>query len=153
MSPGGGTEARNHCRGSAGYWHTSFVCSGQPPGGCSLTSDSYSLSGDFAGRYDIIGEVGRGGSSIVYRAHDRVAGREVAIKILRTELAQSIGEFLLSHDDIRIPEIGRYLSVNDAYEQYWSEPVRALMRREIDRLLPSFLAQERAQEGATQGDA
>lgn len=40
-----------------------------------------------------------------------------------------LGEFLLSHPDIRIPEHGRYLSVNDAYEQHWSEPVRALMRR------------------------
>ncbi|MEK6613094.1 MAG: class 1 fructose-bisphosphatase [Gemmatimonadota bacterium] len=44
-------------------------------------------------------------------------------------LDPSIGEFLLSHPDIRIPECGRYLSVNDAYEQYWTEPVRALMRR------------------------
>jgi fructose-1,6-bisphosphatase I len=44
-------------------------------------------------------------------------------------LDPSIGEFLLSHPDIRIPERGRYLSVNDAYEQHWSEPVRALMRR------------------------
>ena len=44
-------------------------------------------------------------------------------------LDPSIGEFLLSHPDIRIPEVGRYLSVNDAYEQHWSEPVRSLMRR------------------------
>ena len=44
-------------------------------------------------------------------------------------LDPSIGEFLLSHSDIRIPECGRYLSVNDAYERLWSEPVRALMRR------------------------
>ena len=44
-------------------------------------------------------------------------------------LDPAIGEFLLSHYDIRIPECGRYLSVNDAYEQHWSEPVRALMRR------------------------
>jgi fructose-1,6-bisphosphatase I len=44
-------------------------------------------------------------------------------------LDPSIGEFLLSHQDIRIPEHGRYLSVNDAYEQHWAEPVRALMRR------------------------
>jgi fructose-1,6-bisphosphatase I len=44
-------------------------------------------------------------------------------------LDPSIGEFLLSHPDIRTPERGVYLSVNDAYEQYWSEPVRALMRR------------------------
>ena len=44
-------------------------------------------------------------------------------------LDPSIGEFLLSHPDIRIPERGKYLSVNDAYERFWSEPVRALMRR------------------------
>jgi fructose-1,6-bisphosphatase I len=40
-----------------------------------------------------------------------------------------LGEFLLSHPNIRIPEQGRYLSVNNAYEQHWAEPVRALMRR------------------------
>ena len=44
-------------------------------------------------------------------------------------LDPSIGEFLLSHPNIRIPEKSRYLSVNDAYEQYWPEPTRALMRR------------------------
>jgi fructose-1,6-bisphosphatase I len=44
-------------------------------------------------------------------------------------LDPSIGEFLLSHPDIRIPENGRYLSVNDSYEQVWEEPVKALMRR------------------------
>jgi fructose-1,6-bisphosphatase I len=41
----------------------------------------------------------------------------------------SIGEFLLSHPNIRTPDNGRYLSVNDAYEQHWDENVRALMRR------------------------
>jgi fructose-1,6-bisphosphatase I len=41
----------------------------------------------------------------------------------------SIGEFLLSHPNIRTPENGRYLSVNDAYEQYWDDAVKALMRR------------------------
>ena len=40
-----------------------------------------------------------------------------------------LGEFLLSHPDIRIPEHGAYLSVNSAYEEGWTEPVRALMRR------------------------
>jgi hypothetical protein len=44
-------------------------------------------------------------------------------------LDPSIGEFLLSHPDIKIPERARYLSVNDAYEQDWPEPTRALMRR------------------------
>ncbi len=44
-------------------------------------------------------------------------------------LDPTIGEFLLSHPNIRIPEHGRYLSVNDSYEQVWDEPTRALMRR------------------------
>ncbi|HSA57622.1 MAG TPA: class 1 fructose-bisphosphatase [Gemmatimonadaceae bacterium] len=44
-------------------------------------------------------------------------------------LDPSIGEFLLSHLNIRIPSNGRYLSVNNAYEQTWEEPVKALMRR------------------------
>jgi fructose-1,6-bisphosphatase I len=44
-------------------------------------------------------------------------------------LDPSIGEFLLSNAEIRIPEQGRYLSVNDSYEQLWTDEVRALMRR------------------------
>ena len=44
-------------------------------------------------------------------------------------LDPSIGEFLLSHPNIRTPGLGRYLSVNDSYEQHWDEPTKALMRR------------------------
>jgi fructose-1,6-bisphosphatase I len=44
-------------------------------------------------------------------------------------LDPSIGEFLLSHPNIRIPEEGRYLSVNDSYEQHWNESVRSVMRK------------------------
>jgi fructose-1,6-bisphosphatase I len=43
-------------------------------------------------------------------------------------LDPSIGEFLLSHPNIRIPDTGRYLSVNDSYEQLWDEGVRKIMR-------------------------
>ncbi len=44
-------------------------------------------------------------------------------------LDPSIGEFLLSHPNIRIPERGKYLSVNDSYEQHWDDNVKGLMRR------------------------
>ncbi len=44
-------------------------------------------------------------------------------------LDPSIGEFLLSHPNIRIPSDGRYLSVNDSYEQHWNPQIRQLMRR------------------------
>jgi fructose-1,6-bisphosphatase I len=43
-------------------------------------------------------------------------------------LDPSIGEFLLSHPDIRIPAEGRYLSVNDAYEPLWDDRVRKVIR-------------------------
>ena len=44
-------------------------------------------------------------------------------------LDPSIGEFLLSHPNITIPERGRYLSVNSGYERSWTPKVIALMRR------------------------
>jgi len=44
-------------------------------------------------------------------------------------LDPSIGEFLLSHPNIRIPETGRYLSVNDSYEELWDENVRTIMKK------------------------
>lgn len=44
-------------------------------------------------------------------------------------LDPQLGEFLLSHPNIRTPHTGRYLSVNDSYEQHWTPDVRGLMRR------------------------
>jgi fructose-1,6-bisphosphatase I len=44
-------------------------------------------------------------------------------------LDPTLGEFLLSHDDIRTPARGRYLSVNDSYESMWDEPTRSLIRK------------------------
>jgi fructose-1,6-bisphosphatase I len=43
-------------------------------------------------------------------------------------LDPSVGEFLLTHPNIRIPEKPRYYSVNQAYAKYWSEGVRRFTR-------------------------
>jgi fructose-1,6-bisphosphatase I len=43
-------------------------------------------------------------------------------------LDPALGEFLLSHPDIRIPEKARYLSVNDSYETIWTDEVVELMK-------------------------
>lgn len=43
-------------------------------------------------------------------------------------LDPSVGEFLLSHDNIQIPENPLYYSVNQGYEKYWPAGVRAYVK-------------------------
>lgn len=43
-------------------------------------------------------------------------------------LDPSVGEFLLTHNDIRIPDTPKYYSVNQGHERYWSEGVRRFTR-------------------------
>lgn len=42
-------------------------------------------------------------------------------------LDPSVGEFLLSHPNIQIPEQGRIYSVNEGYWSYWDEPTRRIV--------------------------
>jgi fructose-1,6-bisphosphatase I len=42
-------------------------------------------------------------------------------------LYPSVGEFLLSHPGIRIPEKGKLYSVNEGYYEYWDEKTKALI--------------------------
>ena len=42
-------------------------------------------------------------------------------------LDPGVGEFLLSHPNIRIPEQGRIYSVNEGYQHYWDEATRKVM--------------------------
>src|ERR1700754_4197183 len=55
-----------------------------------VTAPPSPLSGEFAGRYTVERELGRGATAIVYLARDLDYGRMVAIKVLRTELAESV---------------------------------------------------------------
>ncbi|MFI5243592.1 MAG: serine/threonine-protein kinase [Gemmatimonadales bacterium] len=49
------------------------------------------LNAALAGRYEIEREIGAGGMATVYLAHDLKHDRRVALKVLRSELAQSLG--------------------------------------------------------------
>ena len=43
-------------------------------------------------------------------------------------LDPSIGEFLLSHHQIQIPQVPKYYSVNQGYQKYWSEGIQRFTR-------------------------
>ena len=42
---------------------------------------------------------------------------------------QSIGEFVLTHPDIKTPPRGKIFSINEGYAQYWDEPVTEYVRQ------------------------
>lgn len=50
-------------------------------------------------------------------------------------LDPSVGEFFLSHPDIRIPERSKYYSINEAYTNYWFDSTRRYVEylKEIDK--------------------
>lgn len=56
-----------------------------------MTSPIDRLAAALTGRYRIERELGAGGMATVYLATDRKHDRQVALKVLRAELAQALG--------------------------------------------------------------
>ena len=81
-----------------------------------MASDPKSAPLSRIGRYDVICELGRGGMGVVYRAEDKLIGRDVAIKTL-TEVTPELRERfyveaksgILSHPNIAtVYELGEH---------------------------------------------
>ena len=117
------------------------------------------LAAALAGRYTVEREIGRGGMSHVFLAFDPTLGRQVAIKVLRPELAASLGpdRFL---DEIKVAARLKHpyiLKLHEAGEArgllYYSMPfvegetLRQLLARERTLSIPDALriAQEVAE--------
>ncbi len=60
---------------------------GRGGGAAPISGDSPFTSGQVvAGRYEILGELGKGGMGMVYYARDRELGEEIALKVVRRDL-------------------------------------------------------------------
>ena len=109
------------------------------------------LAAALAERYTVEREIGRGGMSIVFLASDPTLGRQVAIKVLRPELAASLGpdRFL---DEIKVAARLKHpyiLKLHEAGEArgllYYSMPyvegetLRQLLAREHTLSIPDAL--------------
>jgi serine/threonine protein kinase len=69
-----------------------------------------------AGRYTLISEIGRGGTGTVWRAADRAAGREVAVKVLHQRLGhheQLVGGFVRQRTALTGIEHPHLVTVHD----------------------------------------
>ena len=85
-----------------------------------------------AERYEIIGKIGAGGMSDVYKAKDHVLGRFVAIKVLKN--VDDIGfVYLDNRDVVRHPLVQKIVKAYEEYENKQNSKMRAKEHEEKTR--------------------
>src|SRR5438105_14332826 len=93
-------------------------------------------------RYEMLGELGRGGMGIVYKARDRETGEVLALKILKPEIAADMEVIARFKKELRLahrithPNVARLYEFHRAGEAVYlsmeyveGESLRALLRR------------------------
>ncbi len=79
----------------------------------------------FAGRYEIIEELGRGGMGTIYRVFDKEIGEDVAVKILNPEIAADRKTIERFRNELKLARrivhknVGRMFDLNEAGGRYF----------------------------------
>src|SRR5438046_6285655 len=87
----------------------------------SHTVDSRSLADPSAvlpERYEILGELGRGGMGIVYKARDGETGEVLALKILKPEIAADVEVITRFKNELRVAHRITHRNVATLYESH-----------------------------------
>ncbi len=71
----------------------------------------------FASRYDIIEELGRGGMGRVYRAKNTKLNEEVALKLIKPEIASSKKTIERFSNELRLARKIRHNNIGSMYER------------------------------------
>ena len=75
-------------------------------------------------RYEVLGELGRGGMGIVYKARDRETGEVLAIKILKPEIAEDAAILERFKNELRLAHQITHRNVARLYEFHRSGECR-----------------------------
>lgn len=117
-----------------------------PPSSHALDGAQFIPGTMLAGRYRIVGLLGRGGMGEVYRAEDLKLGQAVALKFLPSDVNADAGRLARFHQEVRLarqvshPHVCRVYDIGDAGGQHFlsmeyidGEDLASLLRR-IGRL-------------------
>jgi serine/threonine-protein kinase len=92
------------------------------------------LGAVLAGRYEILGVLGRGGMGVVYRARDRELDEIVAVKVLRTEIAGSEEAARRFRSEIKLARRIRHRNVCGIHEYNQAGALRFIVMEYVDGL-------------------
>jgi serine/threonine-protein kinase len=108
------------------------------------------LGSVLAGRYEVIGVLGRGGMGVVYRARDRELDEVVAIKLLRTEIAGSDEAARRFRSEIKLARRIRHRNVCGIHEYGQAGALRFIVMEYVDGLSLRQLLRQRGRLPATE---
>ena len=92
----------------------------------------------FAGRYQIIEELGKGGMGKVYRVLDKKLNEEVALKLIKTEIASDNKTLERFQNELKLARKIRHSNVGGMYELLEDKSLHYITMEYVSQLHPKI---------------